>query len=117
MLKLAADENFNRKIVRGLRRRQLDLDIVIVQERDLTGISDPELLAWAASENRVLLTHDAATMAKFAYDRVNRGQPMPGVVEISQDLAIGPAIEDILLMANCSLEGEWQDQVIFIPFR
>ncbi len=51
MLKLAADENLNNDVVRGLLRRRPDLD------------------------------------------------------------------EDILLLAECSLEGEWEGQVRYLPLR
>jgi predicted nuclease of predicted toxin-antitoxin system len=46
----------------------------------LSGKDDPTVLAWAASENRILLTHDVATITRFAYDRIVRGLPMPGVI-------------------------------------
>lgn len=117
MLKFLADEDFNRRIVRGIRRKLPELDIARVQDVGLSGTPDPDLLEWAANENRLLLTHDASTMAGFAYDRVTKGKNMPGVVEVSQNLAIGLAIEQIIFFAACSLEGEWQAQVIFIPLK
>lgn len=40
MLKLAADENFNNDIVRGLLRRNPTLDIVRVQDVGLSGADD-----------------------------------------------------------------------------
>ena len=40
MLRLAADENFNADIVRGLLRRLPDLDIVRVQDAGLSGADD-----------------------------------------------------------------------------
>lgn len=69
---------------------------------------DPLLLAWAAQEGRVLLTHDVKTITGFAYDRVRANLPMPGVVEVSRDLSIGQAVEEILLLAECSGEDEWE---------
>jgi hypothetical protein len=42
---------------------------------------------------------------------------MPGVFEVSQQTPIVQAIEDILLLAECSLEGEWEGQIIFLPLR
>jgi len=68
-------------------------------------------LHWAAEENRVLLTHDVTTLTKYAYARIEAGLPMPGVFEVSQSLAIGSVIEDVLLLAECSLENEWAIQV------
>jgi hypothetical protein len=40
---------------------------------------------------------------------------MPGVVEVSLAVQIGRAIEDILLLAACSLEGKWEGQVVYLP--
>jgi hypothetical protein len=40
---------------------------------------------------------------------------MPGVFEISRAVPIGVAIEDVLLLAECSLEGEWEGQVRYLP--
>jgi predicted nuclease of predicted toxin-antitoxin system len=117
MLRLATDEDFNNRIVRGLLRRQSQLDIVRVQDAGLAGKDDPEILAWAATERRVLLTHDVSTMKPFAYERIAAGAPMPGVFEVGQDVPIGVAIEEILLLALCSLENEWENQIRFLPFR
>ena len=115
MLLLVSDENFNNDIVRGLLRRNPDLDIVRVQDVGLRGEDDPTILEWAAHEGRVLLTHDAATMSHFAYERVKAGRSMPGVIEVPDDLPIGEAIEDILLLAEYSERGEWESQVVYLP--
>ncbi|MBC8265255.1 MAG: DUF5615 family PIN-like protein, partial [Anaerolineales bacterium] len=102
-------------IVRGLWRRKPELDIVRIQDVGLSGADDPTVLEWAAREGRVLLTHDVTTMTGYAYERVRAGQPMPGVFEVSRAVPIGLAIEDILLLAECSLEGEWEGQVRYLP--
>jgi hypothetical protein len=44
MLRLAADENFNGDIVRGLLRRNPQVDIVRVQDVGLSGANDPAVL-------------------------------------------------------------------------
>jgi hypothetical protein len=117
MLRLATDEDFNNRIVRGLLRRQPDLDILRLQDAGLAGRSDEEVLAWAASEGRILITHDVTTMKQAAYDRITTGLPMPGVFEVSQDVPIGTAVDEILLLALCSDQDEWQGQVRFLPLR
>lgn len=78
MLRLAADEDFNGDIIRGLKRQTPDVDIVRIQDVALGGADDPTVLAWAAQEGRVLLTHDVTTMTRYAYERVKSGLPMPG---------------------------------------
>ena len=117
MLRLAADENLNNNIVRGVLRRKADVDIVRVQESELSGAKDPAVLEWAAQQGRVLLTHDVSTITKYAYERIEAGQIMPGVFEVSHTAPIGLVIEDILLLIECSLEGEWEDQIIYLPLK
>ena len=115
MLLLVSDENFNNDILRGLLRRIPELDIVRVQDVGLRGADDPVILEWAANDDRVVLTHDAATMASFAYDRVREGLSMPGVIEVADDLPIGQVIEDVLLLAEYSDKHEWEGQVVYLP--
>ena len=115
MLRLAADENFNGDIVRGLLRRNPKLDIVRVQDVGLSGADDPSVLQWAADQGRVIVTHDISTLAKHAFDRIAAGQPMPGVFEVKSVAPVGQAIDDLILLAECSVDGEWEGQVRFLP--
>jgi predicted nuclease of predicted toxin-antitoxin system len=115
VLKLVSDENFNRDILRGLYRRRPDLDIVRVQDIALKATPDPDVLAWAAVEDRILLTHDRDTIPNFVYDRVRAGQPMPGVFLVSDLMPVGQAIEEILLAVECLTPGECKDFVRFFP--
>jgi hypothetical protein len=117
MVRFLADENFNNQIVRGVLRQSPDVDIVRVQDADLSGADDPTVLAWGAQEGRIVLTHDVATMTTFAYERIQAGLPMPGLFEVSRRVPVGLAIEEIILIAECSLEGEWEGQVRFLPLR
>lgn len=114
MLRFLTDENFNGKIIRGLGRREPALDLLSVFDAGLATRDDPVVLEWAAGEGRIVLTHDVQTMAGFAYTRVNAGRPMPGVVEVAQELAVGKAIDAILLLALASFDGEYEGQVYYI---
>ena len=78
MLKLVSDENFDGDILRGLFRRSPELDVLRVQDVGLSGKSDPAILAWAAAQDRIVLTHDRDTLPGFAYERVRAGEMMPG---------------------------------------
>lgn len=117
MIKFLSDENFNNQIVRGILRQNSNIDLVRVQDVGLSGVDDPTVLAWAAQEGRIVLTHDVATMISFAYDRIESGLSMPGLFEVNRRVAVGLAIEEIILIAECSLEGEWEGQVRFLPLR
>lgn len=115
MLRLLTDENFNGDIIRGLLLRQPELDIVRVQDVGLAGVADPEILAWAADNNRILLTHDRATMADHAYNRVAVGEFMPGAFVLNDRFPVGQAIEEILLLVACSEHSEWNGSVVYLP--
>ncbi len=117
MLRLLADENFDNDIVRGVLRRKMDADLVRVQDVGLSGADDPAVLAWAAADVRVLLTHDVTTITKYAYARVVAGEAMPGVFEISREVPIGMAIDEVLLLIECSVAGEWDGQVRYLPLQ
>ena len=80
MIRLLADENFNNNIVRGVRLWNPGIDLVRVQDVGLSVANDPSVLEWAAGHQRVLLTHDVATIKAFAYERVRAGKPMPGII-------------------------------------
>ena len=115
MLRLAADENLNNDIVRGLRRRKPELDLVRIQDAGLSGAPDPVVLEWAAREGRVLITHDVTTITRHAYQRVRSGQRMPGIFEIGRGVPVRQAIEEILLIVECSVDEEWEGQIRYIP--
>jgi predicted nuclease of predicted toxin-antitoxin system len=118
MLRLASDADVHGEIIRGLRRRLPEIDLVRVQDGLPKGTPDPEILAWAAAGNRVLITNDRNTMVAFAFQRVAAGEPVPGLIATTNDQSIRSAIDDILLVAEFMPEEEIRDQiVVFLPFR
>jgi len=117
MIRFAADEDFDNDILRALRRRLPEVDVVRIQDVGLSGAEDPAILAWAAREARVLLTHDVSTMTHHALDRVRVGHPMPGVIAVHQRLGIGSVVEDLVLVATWSSAEDWVGQVHYLPLR
>ena len=114
MLRLLADENFNGDIVRALLLRQPDLDIVRVQDVGLAGAGDPDILAWAAANDRIILTHDRATLPDYAYERLAAGEKLPGVF-VNDRFPVGDATRAILLIIAVSEQPEWSDRVVYLP--
>jgi predicted nuclease of predicted toxin-antitoxin system len=110
-----SDENFNGDIVRGLLLRRPTLNLVRVVDAGLAGVEDPEVLAWAAENDRILLTHDRATMPDFAYERLAAGLPMPGVFVMNDRDSVRQAIDELLLVDDCSEHLEWNGRVLFLP--
>jgi predicted nuclease of predicted toxin-antitoxin system len=74
MLRLLTDENFDGRITAGLLHLEPTLPLMRVQDVGLSGTDDPTVLAWAAAENRLLVTHDRKTIPGFAVARILAGQ-------------------------------------------
>jgi len=104
MLRLASDADVHGEILRGLIRREPDVDLLRSQDVLPDGLADADVLAWAAAENRVLLTNDRNTMIGIAIERLTAGNPLPGA-----------AIDDILVIAECMPEDEIRDQIVYLP--
>ena len=118
MLRLASDADVHGGIIRGLRRRLPEINLVRAQDALPEGVPDPDVLAWAAAEGRVLITNDRNTIVDFAYQRVAAGAPMPGLIVTTNEQSIGSAIDDILLVAEYMPSNEIRDQiVVFLPYR
>jgi predicted nuclease of predicted toxin-antitoxin system len=115
MLRFLSDENFSGDIVRGLFLRQPNLDLLRVQDVGLRELDDPAILDWAANNERILLTHDRATMPDFAYDRLLKGQQMSGVFLINDRMPTRQAIDELLLLDTCSQQEEWKGIVLYLP--
>jgi hypothetical protein len=115
MLPLAADEDLHGHIVNGLRRRQPDIDLVRVQDALPLGTADLAVLEWAATEGRVLVTQDHSTMVGFAWDRVNSGLPMPGVIVRGKGVSVRKAIDELLIIADCGIPEDFRGRVEFLP--
>jgi len=115
VLALLADECFKVQIQTGLRRRVPDIDLVSVQELDIRSLDDAAILERAALEKRVLLTHDVNTVPHFAFKRLEAGRPMPGVVVVPDQMAIGQAIEELVVLVELGTDQDVDLQVLHLP--
>jgi hypothetical protein len=116
MLRLASDEDVNGRILKGLRLRLPNIDLQRSEVVLGKGTKDPDVLAWAVNENRVLITNDRETMLELAYERAATSRDVPGVIATTNSQSIGAAIEDIALIAECMPAEEIRDLVVvFLP--
>ena len=82
------------------------MDFLSAQEALLEGLDDPIVLAIAAREGRILVSHDFGTMPKHFQDFSAR-QQSPGVFLISQDIPIRTAVDALLMIWAASDLVEW----------
>jgi predicted nuclease of predicted toxin-antitoxin system len=114
VLRLAADENLDARVLRGLLLRLRELNVVRVQDAGLSGADDPEVLAWAAGEERVLLSHDVRTMTAFAAERITKSEPMAGLVILPQTEAIGLVLDALEELITSGQEDAMRGQILYL---
>jgi Domain of unknown function (DUF5615) len=109
-----ADNDLRKAIVRGAVRREPQMDFRSAQAARLDGVPDPEVLALAADEGRILVSHDFQTMPKH-FRRYTRRRRSPGALLVRQDLPVGEAIETLLLIWEASEADEWVNRLCLVP--
>lgn len=109
-----ANADFNNKIVVGLRRREPAIDFRSAWDGDVIGLPDPEVLRNACEAARILVSHDRKTIPGH-FARFIEGRPSPGVVIVSQDLEIGAAIDDLILVWATTDASEWVNRIGYLP--
>ena len=115
-MRFIADEHIAAAVVRQLRRKYPNtVDMMHVAEAGIAGASDPELLEWAARENRIVISRDKATLTDFAFERIHQGLTMPGVITLTRDLAIGQLLKELTLIVECMASEELENRVYYIP--
>lgn len=115
MLKLLADENFKGEVVRGLLRALPEIDLLRVQDVGLRGADDPTILEWAAEKDRIVVTHDRATLPDFANERVINALPMPRLFVFNNRMSVRQMIEELLVCNASSEHAEWANTVLYFP--
>jgi len=109
-----ADNDLRKAIVRGAVRRESRMNFRSAQAARLDGVSDPEVLAVAAEEGRILVSHDFQTMPRH-FRQFTEGRRSPGVLLVRQDLPVGEAIETLLLIWEASAADEWVNRLCLVP--
>ena len=114
-MRLLFDENFHGDVLRGLLRTYRALDYVRVQDvPQIYGKSDDDVLAWAAQEGRILMSHDYRTIPKAAYARISNNQPMPGVIMCPDTMPVGETIEVLVVLIGASDPSEYINRVLYL---
>src|SRR5262245_2289249 len=92
-----ADANCDLVLLIAAKRRAPGLDFQTAQDTGVVGMSDPDVLAVAAREGRVVLTHDIRTMPRHVAAFVGT-QTSAGVLLIPQRLPRRQVVEELRLL-------------------
>ena len=91
-----------------------EIDFQTANETELENLSDPEVLARAANEGRILVSHDRRTMP-IHFGEFIETQISPGIFLVSQDAEIRKVIEDLILIWAASEAEEYVNSIRTLP--
>ncbi|MBI3653226.1 MAG: DUF5615 family PIN-like protein [Acidobacteria bacterium] len=113
-IRFQADADLKQTIVRAILRREPGMDFQTAVAGGLSGLTDPEVLAVAARERRILVSHDKRTMP-YHFSEFIKGQSSPGLLIIPQQIRIAVAVEELLLIWSDSEAEEWVNRICQLP--
>lgn len=91
------------------------MDFLSANAAGLRRLPDWDVLALAARDDRVLVTHDLRSMPHHFRDFLNAGATSPGVLLVRQSAPIGAVIESLILIWAGSEPEEWRNRILRIP--
>ncbi|MEH2192526.1 MAG: DUF5615 family PIN-like protein [Nostoc sp.] len=105
-----ADADLNQAIVTGVRRQERLIDFQTARAARLKGVKDSEVLAIAAWQERILVSHDLKTMpSEFA--KFIRSNDSPGLIIVPQKLPVEVAIKGLLMIWKIYSAEELVDHI------
>ena len=116
-IRFQADNDLKRIIVDATLRRELRIDFQTAQAAHLDDLDDEAVLRLAASQSRILVSHDKRTMPKALASLVALGGTSPGLLlVIPQNALIRDVVEALILIWADDRANDWRDLVVKIPF-
>jgi hypothetical protein len=112
--KFLADANFDLVMLVAIKRRELAFDYQTALEAGLTGLQDPDVLAIAAREGRVLLTHDVRTIPQHFASFIGE-HTSTGMLLVPQSLTRRHVVEDLLLVWTAMEAEEGTNRIMSLP--
>ena len=116
-IRFQADNDLNRLIVAATFRREPAIDFQTAQSAHLDYLDDETVLQHAASEGRILVTHDKRTMPKHFASFLAKGNRSPGVLlVIPQDVPLRTVVDTLVLIWVDDRPEDWENAVTIVPF-
>src|SRR5215472_8510478 len=115
MVRFLADASLHDGIVSGCIRREPAMDFLSANDAGLEGVADPDVLALAAQQERVVVTSDLKTMPRHFGDFLEAYGHCPGVFLVKQGTPLAEVIEELVMVWAASDADEWNDRILEIP--
>lgn len=116
-IKFQADNDFDKRIIRALLRLNPAIDFQTATAVGFhQGTPDNQVLARAADDGRLLVSHDIQTMP-YHFAQFLALRSSPGVLIVSQELPISEATYWLLLIWEASEAEEHINSIYRIPWQ
>lgn len=113
-VRFQADADLSQILLKATIRREPSIDFQTAHAAGLVALADNQVLARAASEGRVLVTHDRKTMPRHFAEFIAK-EASAGVIVVPQKLAVNAAVEDLILIWGASESDEWTNRIQSLP--
>lgn len=113
-LRFLADNDLRKHILRGVLRREPGIDFLSAQEAQLDGLPDLVVLAYAAQEGRILVSHDFSTMPAH-FREFCHTQDSPGVLIIQQSCSLEVAITSLIFTWAAGRPEDFHNRAQLLP--
>ena len=113
-VRFQADADLHQMIVTALVRREPGVDFQTATAAGLAGLLDPQVLERAATEGRVLVSHDQSTMPQYFAEFIQHQQNAELLI-VPQHLPYASVVEELLLIWAASEAEEWINRIAYLP--
>ena len=116
-IKYLMDENLDPIYQIQLRRKEPDLVVWAIGDPNTPpkGTLDPAILLWCEKYNFILVKNNRSSMPIHLSDHLAQVHHIPGILQLNPNMGIGETLEELVLIAAASLEGEYQDRISYLP--
>ena len=113
-IRFQADSDLNQTIIKALLRLEPAIDFQTAHVANLRGVPDPDVLAYAAREGRVLVSHDITTMPRH-FGAFIQTANSAGVLLALQESPLMTVVEDLLLIWMVDEAQDWVNRIRVLP--
>jgi len=116
-IKYLIDENLDLIYQIQLRRKEPNIVVWAIGDPNTPpkGTLDPEILLWCERYGFILVTNNRSSMPAHLIEHLAQRRHIPGIFQLNPSMSVGETIEELVLAALASLEGEYKDQISYLP--
>jgi len=116
-IKYLMDENLDPIYQIQLRCKEPDIVVWAVGDPNTPpkGTLDPEILLWCEKYDFILVTNNRRSMPVHLIDHLAQGHHISGIFQLNPNMSVGETLDELVLVALVSVEGEYRDRISYLP--